>query len=79
MSSATWPEFRRRRIQYEVIMNGIKCAIIGLYRIITLGAVAFTTWKIVEYWQKRAAEKADHAAGVPVGATAEKKQKKPIT
>jgi hypothetical protein len=59
-------------------MDGIKCTIIGLYRIISLGAVAFTTWKIVEYWQKRAAEKADHAVGVPVGATAEK-SKKPIT
>jgi hypothetical protein len=53
-------------------MNGIKCTILGLYRLITLGAIVFTTWKIIEYWQKVIAEKAGHAIDAPVGVAAEK-------
>ncbi|MBN1128277.1 MAG: hypothetical protein JXA71_04790 [Chitinispirillaceae bacterium] len=54
-------------------MNSIKCFFSCLYRTITLGAVAFTVWKVVGYWQKRNAEIPGGAIDESSGVDAEKR------
>ena len=56
-------------------MNSIKCTIIGMYRIMTLSAMAYVTWKIVHYWQKGFAGKTGHTIDASVSAAAEKIEK----
>ena len=59
-------------------MDKIKRTIIGLYRLITLGATAYVAWKIVRYWQKRISEKNGRAVERSLNAAAEKLAKAAI-
>ena len=56
-------------------MNNIKCTIIGMYRIMTLSAMAYVTWKIVRFWQNGFAEKTGRTIDASVSASAEKIEK----
>ena len=46
-----------------------------MYQLMTLGAVAYVTWKIVHYWQKGIAEKTGLALDASAGSAAEKIEK----
>jgi hypothetical protein len=52
-------------------MNKTKRTIIGLYRLITISATVYVTWKIVRYWRKGIAEKAGRVIDSSVRAVVE--------